>query len=145
VRRALRIFPLYFGYLFVLGITYLLFHFPDSYRTYMPYLVSYTYNFTRTIPGWKLDPAFAHLWSLAIEEQFYLLFPLVLFLINRRFVPIFMGLVIVLTPLSRFLLGEYYIHQGFRGEALATIVYWNTLSHLDAFFFGRVDSRIVPG
>lgn len=136
VRRALRIFPLYFGYLFVLGITYLLFHFPDSYRTYMPYLVSYTYNFTRTIPGWKLDPAFAHLWSLAIEEQFYLLFPLVLFLINRRFVPIFMGLVIVLTPLSRFLLGEYYIHQGFRGEALATIVYWNTLSHLDAFFLG---------
>src|SRR5882724_2747279 len=64
VRRALRILPLYFGYLFVLSLTYLLFHFPDSFRTYMPYLLTYTYNFTRTLPGWKIDPAFAHLWSL---------------------------------------------------------------------------------
>jgi len=136
VRRALRILPLYFGYLFVLSLTYLLFHFPDSFRTYMPYLLTYTYNFTRTLPGWKIDPAFAHLWSLAIEEQFYLFFPLILLLAPKRFVRIFMGVIIVITPITRWALGQYFIHKGFKGEALATIVYWNSFSHLDAFFIG---------
>jgi peptidoglycan/LPS O-acetylase OafA/YrhL len=136
VRRALRILPLYYGYLLVLGITYLLFHFPDTYRTYMPWLLTYTYNFTRTLQEWTMDPSFAHLWSLAIEEQFYLFFPLILFLAPPKVVKGFMIAVIVLTPVSRFLIGQHYIDQGFRGETLATIVYWNSFSHLDAFFIG---------
>src|SRR5437762_11933724 len=40
VRRTLRIFPLYFGYLAVLGLTYVLFHFPSYYPTYIPYLLT---------------------------------------------------------------------------------------------------------
>jgi len=136
VRRALRILPLYYGYLLALGITYLLFHFPDTYRTYMPWLLTYTYNFTRTLPEWTMDPSFAHLWSLAIEEQFYLFFPLVLFLAPPRVVKGFMIAVIVLTPVSRLLIGQHYIDLGFKGETLATIVYWNSFSHLDAFFIG---------
>jgi peptidoglycan/LPS O-acetylase OafA/YrhL len=136
VRRSLRIFPLYFGYLFVLSVVYLLFHFPETYRTYIPYLLTYTYNFTRSFPAWKMDPAFAHLWSLAIEEQFYLFFPLILFLGNRRFIKVFMVLVIVISPGIRYLLGQHFISRGYAGEQLATIVYWNTLSHLDAFFLG---------
>src|SRR3954464_5417017 len=70
-RRSLRIFPLYFGYLAVLGLTYLIIHFPVYYPTYFPYLVSYTFNYSRTIPGWQGNPLFTHLWSLSIEEQFY--------------------------------------------------------------------------
>jgi peptidoglycan/LPS O-acetylase OafA/YrhL len=136
VRRALRILPLYYAYLFILGLTYLLFHFPESYRTYMPWLLTYTYNFTRTLPEWTVDPAFAHLWSLAIEEQFYVFFPVILLLAPPRLVKIFMGAVIVLTPVTRLMLGQYFEQKGFRGEALATIVYWNSFSHLDAFFIG---------
>lgn len=136
VRRSLRIFPLYFGYLFVLTVIYLLFHFPETYRSYIPYLLTYTYNFTRSFHAWKMDPAFAHLWSLAIEEQFYLFFPLILFLSNRRFIKVFMVVVIIVSPGIRYLLGQHFISRGFAGEQLATIVYWNTLSHLDAFFLG---------
>src|SRR5690242_8764765 len=43
VRRSLRIFPLYFGYLLVLGIIYLLFHFPVYYPDYAAYLFTYTF------------------------------------------------------------------------------------------------------
>src|SRR5882757_2915142 len=136
VRRALRILPLYYGYLVVLGLAYLFFHFPASYKTYMPYLLTYTYNFTRTLPDWTMDPAFAHLWSLAIEEQFYVFFPLILLLAPPRFVKIFMVAIIILTPVTRFVLGQYFLEKGFRGEALATTVYWNSFSHLDAFFIG---------
>jgi peptidoglycan/LPS O-acetylase OafA/YrhL len=138
VRRALRIFPLYFGYLFVLGLMYLLFHIPDSFPTYIGYLVTYTYNFTRGFPGWKIDPAFAHLWSLAIEEQFYLIFPLILFFSSRRFLKVFMVGMICMAPLIRLVLESYLANKGYRGEQLSTIVYWNTLSHLDAFFLGGV-------
>jgi peptidoglycan/LPS O-acetylase OafA/YrhL len=136
VRRSLRIFPLYFGYLFVLTVVYLLFHFPESFRAYIPYLLSYTYNFTRSFPSWQMNPAFAHLWSLAIEEQFYLFFPLILFLSNRRLIKVLMIAVIFVSPGIRYLLGQYFIGRGYAGEQLATIVYWNTLSHLDAFFLG---------
>lgn len=140
VRRSLRILPLYFGYLLILSLAYLFFHFPASYRAYIVYLLTYSYNFTRGLPGWTMEPAFAHLWSLAIEEQFYLLFPLVLFFGTRRFIRVFMWVVIIVAPLVRFLLGQYFIRRGFGGETLATIVYWNTLSQLDAFFMGGMIS-----
>ena len=52
VRRSLRIFPLYYGFLLVLGITYLLFHFPFYYSRFIPYLATYTFNYTRTFDDW---------------------------------------------------------------------------------------------
>src|SRR3954469_10344160 len=72
VRRSLRIFPLYFGYLVALGLTFLVLHFPSYYTLYAPYLFTYTFNYTRLLSGWQGNPLFTHLWSLSIEEQFYL-------------------------------------------------------------------------
>jgi peptidoglycan/LPS O-acetylase OafA/YrhL len=136
VRRSLRIFPLYFGYLLALGLTYLLFHFPGYYRIYIPYLLTYTFNFTRMLQQWHGNPLFTHLWSLSIEEQFYLFFPLVVLLWPRRYIRMLMLLVIVLSPLIRFALGQYYQARGLGPELLADTLYWNTASHIDAFFLG---------
>lgn len=58
MRRTLRIFPLYYGVLFIAFIALPLFG---------------------VGLGW-----FNHFWSLAVEEQFYLFWPLVIFLCNRR-------------------------------------------------------------
>ena len=76
LRRALRILPIYFAYLGVLALLSLAgrYHAPAS-----DWLGCLT--FTRNYVG-RGDSATEHFWSLAIEEQFYLCWPL-LFLLLR--------------------------------------------------------------
>jgi peptidoglycan/LPS O-acetylase OafA/YrhL len=83
-RRALRILPLYYGFVI------LLFAVPPllgarAYTTspgdQLPYWL-YLQNF-RPLSNGALDFA-AHLWSLAIEEQFYLVWPLLVFSLSRK-------------------------------------------------------------
>lgn len=138
VRRSLRIFPLYFGYLIFISLTYIFFHFPSYYANYAPYLFTYTFNYTRSLPQWQGNPLFTHLWSLSIEEQFYVFFPLIMFLCPPKFIKYLMLIVIAISPLTRFLLGEYYTSKGLSQPVVADSVYWNTLSHLDAFFMGGI-------
>ncbi len=80
-RRALRIFPIYYGALLLLAI----FHqqVNSDLKTAFPYLVSYTSNFYFFDLG-TWDGAISHLWSLAVEEQFYLLWPWVMLLAPQR-------------------------------------------------------------
>ncbi len=89
-RRALRIFPLYFAFVIGLMITaYLVI--PDSpdaqrWRGVQGWYWTYTVNFLIAQAGsWGAAPLNSgHLWSLAIEEQFYLLWPFVVWKLERR-------------------------------------------------------------
>lgn len=77
-RRALRIFPIY--YLLVLAL-YII-NYPDI-RNYIGYHLSYTTNILcyRT-NQWNL---FSHVWTLCIEEQFYLLWPWLIIFVQERY------------------------------------------------------------
>lgn len=89
-RRTLRIFPLY--YLALVLVFVLL---PDiggsaigaspvSARTQL-WFWSYLDNFLIAFRGWGVSPRMTpHFWTLAVEEQFYLLWPAVVLLCNRR-------------------------------------------------------------
>jgi peptidoglycan/LPS O-acetylase OafA/YrhL len=88
-RRALRIFPLYYGFLFVmlvlmpalLGSRWQFF--PEA-RAEQAWLWLYAANFLMGIrDSWCLG-SFEHFWSLAIEEHFYLVWPLVVYFCSRR-------------------------------------------------------------
>lgn len=94
-RRALRIFPLY--YLVVLslaatGITVA--------ATYLPYLLTYTANVAEA-RGHDLGSV-AHFWTLAVEEQFYLVWPAVVLLTPWRALPWVFISTILAAPLWRF-------------------------------------------
>ena len=81
IRRFLRIFPLYYG---VLAIC-LVFGVGPIYDTW-PWHVSYMSNMYYAWHGHGppvADP-YLHFWSLGVEEQFYLLWPLVALVAARR-------------------------------------------------------------
>jgi peptidoglycan/LPS O-acetylase OafA/YrhL len=81
-RRSLRIFPLYY---FVIAIA-LLIGLPPA-REIVWWLVTYTLNILMARQGW-FEANFAHFWSLAVEEQFYVFWPwLVLVLPARLLIP----------------------------------------------------------
>ena len=70
-RRALRIFPIY--YLVIL--LFILIGVSNLGRD-LPYLLTYTYNYhIQNIGSW--DRFYTLYWSLAVEEQFYLAFPVI--------------------------------------------------------------------
>jgi peptidoglycan/LPS O-acetylase OafA/YrhL len=83
IRRVLRIFPLYYGVLFVAyAIVPVVASPPAGHGDHQIWLWTYTSNFAA--PLGRAEPAFPHFWSLAVEEQFYLAWPLVVRLVGRR-------------------------------------------------------------
>ena len=94
VRRTLRIFPIYFLLLGLVLVYALLRRLPYSgfpwYAFYFQnYYIGWTSNHTQ-FPG-----LFAHTWSLAVEEQFYLLWPLIVWVLSPRSLIAFCCMLIV--------------------------------------------------
>jgi peptidoglycan/LPS O-acetylase OafA/YrhL len=106
-RRTVRIFPLYYGVL--LGIFVLL---PlirpgrptPELRAQQIWFWTYLSNFRMAWTGqlWATDTVRVnHFWSLAVEEQFYLVWPTLVYLMDRRWLRRMCLAVIAAAPVAR--------------------------------------------
>lgn len=145
-RRALRIFPLYYSYLLIVaaislwaiaqygqGASIQLERFVDQ----LPWALTYTYDFYHASNLIEHSYLATHFWSLAVEEQFYLLWPLALFVVPPHRLKGFLLLVIVAGPLMRLLsalVADANVLPVFpRADIL---IYVLPFSHVDAFAIG---------
>ncbi len=96
IRRTLRIFPIY--YLLIFFLFYVNY---KNTRDIFPYLVSYTSNVLEAKTNNYVGD-FNHFWSLAVEEQFYIFWPLCIFLISKKHLLKFIVATIFLSLISRF-------------------------------------------
>ncbi len=77
-----------------------------------------------------------HFWTLCVEEQFYLLWPLVIFCLGSRRKIMFFSCLIVLAEVSlRLMLFKRFVHTEF--------IYHQTWLRLDAFMIGSFIALLV--
>jgi len=135
-RRALRIFPLAFGFLFFLFVVIAKVHpwLSEGYHqavAHQWWFWCYLTNIYVAINGsWSVAPGVGHFWSLAIEEQFYLIWPLVVFLSTpvqlRRF-----SVALIVSALG---LRIYLVIAGYNPIA----VYVLTPTRMDSLALGAI-------
>jgi len=140
-KRSLRIWPLYFLFIALTGACYFLFSVPDGFKTCWFSLVTYTYNFVRISPqndsNW-----FGHFWTLCIEEQFYLVWPFVVYFLSVQKLRRFAVLLIIIGPLLRYLTGVVFAAVSDSPQEIQRAVHNMTTSHIDAFACGALVALI---
>lgn len=134
-RRALRIFPLFYAFLLVAAVAYALSGVPASVPSDWAWLFTFAANFARMRDG-DLGPYFVHTWSLAVEEQFYLVWPLLLFFLPPRAFRWTVAGVLVLAPVVRLALFQGLLALGHDMEYAGKAAYVLPLTQFDAFAAG---------
>ncbi len=135
-RRTLRVWPLYLLYIGVFAGTFLLSGKPAAWAEQWPFLVTYTYNFWLP-PKFNGLGFFDHLWSLSVEEQFYLVWPFVVFFAPM---PVLRRLLIALLlagPLIRVATAAL-LWPHLSPENVVKALYNSPFSHFDAFAAGAL-------
>jgi peptidoglycan/LPS O-acetylase OafA/YrhL len=121
IRRSLRIFPIYYIFITIILIS----KYPFDITQNFIWLASYTTNIGLVFQNLQLGHL-THLWSLAVEEQFYLILPCLIFIFpKKRMIPM-LGFFILAGIFSR----VFFYWAGF------TKFSWFTVSVFDFFGFG---------
>ena len=137
-RRALRILPAYFV---VLAIYFSL----PSWREFPE--ISPLWKFVISVQNINLrgGTSFSHAWSLSVEDQFYLLLPLLLLFVSRKpKAGIILPIVVVLAGLAlrAFLAWQHPGTTGVSFGAFQRWIYYPTWTRLDPLVFGVVLAAI---
>ena len=136
-RRILRIFPVFY---LALAITFgILPHFisspplppPHDYLYYWLYLN----NWAPLMQILNNTQFVGHFWSLAVEEQFYLVWPAVVLWVSRKHLYFVASLGVLCAPLLRAAL----VHSGVQNE----VIYRNSFCRVDSLMVGVLCALLV--
>ena len=129
MRRVLRIFPLYYAALVVAFVVAPLVRgTPAVAAPYVGFYLAYLQNWSSAVVVHGKSGALGHFWSLAVEEQFYVVWPLVVFLLPRRALAVVAALLVVAAPAVRVAI----LSLGWSNEW----AYQGTLARMDALALG---------
>ena len=115
IRRSCRIFPIYFVFIPILVLFlsslwargHAWMEEPLPFAAYLSYTQNFAIAWQNRTGGLALLPT----WTLAIEEQFYMLLPLMVYFVPRkRLLPICLGLIAVSPILRSMILYQYGSH-----------------------------------
>src|ERR1700722_1420941 len=136
VRRLLRIWPLYFGFLAALYLTLAIL--PGTHAPWraLPGFAVFLGNFVM-YAGALVPLSLGILWSVSLEEQFYLLWPWVVSRLSRRGLLVAAILMWLFSIIYRWLL----IVQGVSPYA----IWWNSFARLDPLAGGVLLSVLIGG
>jgi peptidoglycan/LPS O-acetylase OafA/YrhL len=148
-RRLLRIFPLYYFYLLLVFLISLgLFNLGalsrkmELFWQHLPYALTFTYNFFYVVAK---EPSMflSHFWTLSVEEQFYVIWPLLIFLTpERSYKKLFLGAIAFGLLFRVGFTIAYEVYQfPWVAQGAAHGLYPITLSHMDAFGMGALISQ----
>ncbi len=148
-RRFLRIFPVYYFYLLVIWliIPYIIeagfkANYLKEVQSQFVYAVTYTYELYMVSNHFELANNFlTHLWSLSMEEQFYILWPLLVFFVPRKSERnVFLSVIAfsILFRLGLFIAYAQGLAPDFLRPSAQHVLYVFPFSHLEAFALGAL-------
>ncbi|MCP4122863.1 MAG: acyltransferase [Bacteroidetes bacterium] len=142
--RSLRIFPLYFIFLLfwllmrlLLQNSELIQKMTDDLAQNWGFYFTYTSNLkTLFNPTAAESPFFVHLWSLGLEEQFYLFMPFLIFFLRGKWLKVAI-ITFILIPFITRPLGDYLLTR-YHDDSIWSIlfIYRNLPFQCDAFALG---------
>lgn len=117
-RRILRIFPLYYASVLIVWLTVIFIeHAPDRLQGYdsFTWFFAFAPNIAMALKdNWLYHShvfSLNHLWSVAIEEQFYLLWPLIVWLLPQRALLALCAAIVLFSTQIRLQTDAYFGHS----------------------------------